>query len=75
MAYLVPIVVIALGLVTQYLVEVSAELSTAALMETEAGVDFTAPRIVADRIVDMRPETSLNAGAEPNLPDLRPPES
>jgi hypothetical protein len=73
MGYLVPVVIIALGLVSQYLIEVSAELSTATLLDAEPGVDMTAPSIVADRIVDMRPETSLNAGAEPDLPDLRQP--
>jgi hypothetical protein len=73
MGYLVPVVIIALGLVSQYLIEVSAELSTATILDAETGVDVTAPSIVADRVVDMRPETSLNPGAETDLPDLRQP--
>lgn len=73
MGYLVPVVIIALGLVSQYLIEVSAELSTASILESETGVDVIAPSIVADRVVDMRPETSLNPGAETDLPDLRRP--
>ena len=71
MAYLVPVVIIALGLVSQFLVELSSEVTNSIITEPEVGVDFTSPRIVADRIVDMRPETSLNPGAEPDLPDLR----
>jgi len=73
MAYLVPVVIIALGLVSQFLVELSSEVTNSIITEPEVGVDVTGPRIVADRIVDMRPETSLNPGAETDLPDLRQP--
>ena len=73
MAYLVPVVIIALGLVSQFLVELSSEVTNSIITEPEVGVDVASPRIVADRIVDMRPETSLNPGAEPDLPDLRQP--
>jgi hypothetical protein len=47
--------------------------TNAIITEPEVGVDLTSPHVVADRIVDMRPETSLNPGAEPDLPDLRQP--
>jgi hypothetical protein len=73
MAYLVPVIIIGLGLVSQFLVELSSEVTNAVITEPEVGVDVTAPHIVADRVVDMRPETSLNPGAETDLPDLRQP--
>lgn len=73
MGYLVPVVVIALGLVSQYLIEISAELSTDSLLDADPGIEITAPGIVADRVVDMRPEASLNPRAERDLPDLRQP--
>jgi hypothetical protein len=73
MGYLVPVVIVVLGLASQYLLEISAELSAQVVLDAETGVDVTAPSIVADRVVDMRPETSLNPGAEIDLPDLRQP--
>jgi hypothetical protein len=73
MGYLVSVIILAMGLASQYFVETAAELSAQTLLDPDAGVDMTAPSIVADRIVDMRPETSLNPGAEPDLPDLRQP--
>ncbi len=67
MGILVPVIIIALGLASQILVEAAADLSTQVLLETETGVGFTVPRIVSDSIVDLRPETSLNTLAEPGV--------
>jgi len=59
MFYFVPVVIIALGLAADLLVEISAELSSEILMEADAGVSAHGARLVGGRVIDMRPEASL----------------
>lgn len=65
MGYLVTVAVIAFGFAANLLVEVSAELSTDVLIDTDAGIASYGTSVVPDRIIDMRPETALAAVAEP----------
>lgn len=61
MGYLVTVAVIALGLAAEFLVEVSAEVSTDVLIDADAGVEGFGTAIVSSRIVDTRPEAALAA--------------
>ncbi|HEY9213123.1 MAG TPA: hypothetical protein VIQ29_09730 [Ancylobacter sp.] len=59
MFYFVPVVIIALGLAADLLVEISAELSSEMLLEADAGVSSNGARLIGGRVIDMRPEASL----------------
>jgi hypothetical protein len=59
MFYLVPVVIIVLGLAADLLVEISAELSSEMLIEADAGVSASGARLIGGRVIDMRPEASL----------------
>lgn len=59
MGYFVTVVVIALGLAADLIIEISAEVSTDVLIEAEAGVEGYGTVVVSDRIIDTRPETAL----------------
>lgn len=65
MGYLVTIAVIGFGLAANLLVEISAELSTDLLIDTNAGIVSAGTFIVPDRIIDMRPETALSEFPRP----------
>jgi hypothetical protein len=70
MSYLVPVLVILMGMASRYIVELSSELSTSVFLDTEAGIESAGTQITADPIVDMRPETAILGAASPGLPDL-----
>ncbi|WP_207461213.1 hypothetical protein [Azospirillum sp. SYSU D00513] len=59
LTYAVPIVIMLLGLAAETIIEVSAELSTATLIDADAGVPLGGPVVAAGGIIDMRPEASL----------------
>jgi hypothetical protein len=70
MAYLVPVLIILFSMSTKFIVELSSELSTNILVDTDAGIDSGGTQVIADQIVDMRPETSSAGGRRSDLPDL-----
>jgi hypothetical protein len=70
MTYLATVLIIVLGMSSKFIVELSSELSTNVLMDTDAGVDSGGTQIIADQIVDMRPETSIGGGPQPDIPHL-----
>ena len=72
MGYLVPFIIIVFGMAAEYVIEISADVSTEVILDGETGIEPVSTPIVADRIVDMRPETSI-ATRQPDLPDLLPP--
>lgn len=59
--YLVPVFVMLLGFAAETIVEISAELSTATLIEADPGVPLAGVSVLSDGIVDMRPESALPA--------------
>lgn len=70
MPYLATVLIIVLAMSSKFIVELSSELSTNVLTDTDAGVESGGSQIVADQIVDMRPETSIGGGAPSDLPGL-----
>ncbi len=72
MPYLATVLIILLGMSSKFVVELSSELSTNVLLDTDAGIDLGGSQIVADQIVDMRPETSIGGYTRPDLdlPDV-----
>jgi hypothetical protein len=70
-AYLVPVFIMLMGLTAETIIEISAELSTATLIESDPGVPLAGVAMLSDGIVDMRPESALpadEAGRSPGRP-------
>jgi hypothetical protein len=59
MIYLVPIIIFALSLAVDTLVETVAEVSSATMVDNDAGVAIQPIVIIPDGVVDMRPEAAM----------------
>jgi hypothetical protein len=59
MGILVPAIVVIISLGSRYLIELSTELTSGVMLDTDAGVISTGGHITASRIIDMRPEASI----------------
>ena len=63
MFYLVPIIIFALSLAVDTLIEVVAEMSSATMVDNDAGVAVQPIVITPDGVIDMRPEAAMPQGA------------
>ena len=63
MFYLVPIIIFALSLAVDAVVETAAEISTSTIVENDAGVAVQPIVIAPDGVMDMRPEAAMPQAA------------
>jgi hypothetical protein len=63
MFYLVPIIIFALSLAVDTVMEVVAEISSSEMIDNDAGVAVQPIVITPDGVIDMRPEAAMPQGA------------
>ena len=63
MFYLVPVIIFALSLAVDAVLETAAEMSAATIVENDAGVAVQPIVIAPDGVIDMRPEAAMPQGA------------
>ena len=63
MFYLVPIIIFALSLAVDAVMETAAEISASTIVESDAGVAVQPIVISPDGVIDMRPEAAMPQGA------------
>jgi hypothetical protein len=66
MYYLVPIIIFALSLAVDGIVETAAEISTSTMIDNDAGVALQPVVITPDGVIDMRPEAAMPQAALPD---------